>query len=331
MSDATSTERNTASEPDLDWIVSELSQPYNGILPEVALRAAQRQSAEITPRLIELLRQATAAVRNGQEVDGNGHVFAMYLLAEFHASEGLPAILDAFSLPDDRAYELFGGSITEDGPRILAALVTDNIDCIDTLIACREHYEYVRWEAAETYLMLVRDGRLTRDDAVQRMRVHLRNGLEQDDAEMMTGLVSELASLGPHEAMAEIEEVYRRNLMDEFVIRLDDIRQMITGGEAAIQKELGRLPPTGIEDTVEELKQWYCYQDGAKQPAYRSHAVQLSETETLDEYGSSWDDEPDGHVEGEYGTIRHTVPRIGRNDPCPCGSGKKFKKCCGKA
>jgi SEC-C motif-containing protein len=23
-------------------------------------------------------------------------------------------------------------------------------------------------------------------------------------------------------------------------------------------------------------------------------------------------------------------PKIGRNDPCPCGSGKKFKKCCGR-
>ena len=22
-------------------------------------------------------------------------------------------------------------------------------------------------------------------------------------------------------------------------------------------------------------------------------------------------------------------PKVGRNDPCPCGSGKKFKKCCG--
>lgn len=22
---------------------------------------------------------------------------------------------------------------------------------------------------------------------------------------------------------------------------------------------------------------------------------------------------------------------VGRNDPCPCGSGKKYKKCCGKA
>ena len=27
--------------------------------------------------------------------------------------------------------------------------------------------------------------------------------------------------------------------------------------------------------------------------------------------------------------VRHQGPRIGRNDPCPCGSGKKYKKCCG--
>lgn len=25
-----------------------------------------------------------------------------------------------------------------------------------------------------------------------------------------------------------------------------------------------------------------------------------------------------------------SVTKVGRNDPCPCGSGKKFKKCCGK-
>ena len=24
------------------------------------------------------------------------------------------------------------------------------------------------------------------------------------------------------------------------------------------------------------------------------------------------------------------VPKVGRNDPCPCGSGKKYKQCCGK-
>ena len=29
------------------------------------------------------------------------------------------------------------------------------------------------------------------------------------------------------------------------------------------------------------------------------------------------------------GTQRNEGPKIGRNDPCPCGSGKKYKKCCG--
>ncbi|MGA2648323.1 MAG: SEC-C metal-binding domain-containing protein [Candidatus Sulfotelmatobacter sp.] len=25
---------------------------------------------------------------------------------------------------------------------------------------------------------------------------------------------------------------------------------------------------------------------------------------------------------------RRTVPKVGRNDPCPCCSGKKYKRCC---
>ncbi|MCR5481638.1 MAG: preprotein translocase subunit SecA [Clostridia bacterium] len=29
-------------------------------------------------------------------------------------------------------------------------------------------------------------------------------------------------------------------------------------------------------------------------------------------------------------TVRRTQPKVGRNDPCPCGSGKKYKNCCGK-
>jgi SEC-C motif-containing protein len=29
-------------------------------------------------------------------------------------------------------------------------------------------------------------------------------------------------------------------------------------------------------------------------------------------------------------TLRNAEPKVGRNDPCPCGSGKKYKKCCGR-
>jgi len=29
-------------------------------------------------------------------------------------------------------------------------------------------------------------------------------------------------------------------------------------------------------------------------------------------------------------TYRRNQPKVGRNDPCPCGSGKKYKQCHGK-
>ncbi len=34
--------------------------------------------------------------------------------------------------------------------------------------------------------------------------------------------------------------------------------------------------------------------------------------------------------ESENQQVRRTGPKVGRNDPCPCGSGKKYKNCCGK-
>jgi preprotein translocase subunit SecA len=35
---------------------------------------------------------------------------------------------------------------------------------------------------------------------------------------------------------------------------------------------------------------------------------------------------PEQHVT----PFKREEPKVGRNDPCPCGSGKKYKKCCGK-
>jgi tetratricopeptide (TPR) repeat protein len=38
------------------------------------------------------------------------------------------------------------------------------------------------------------------------------------------------------------------------------------------------------------------------------------------------EEEPDS---GQTETVRRSQPKVGRNDPCPCGSGKKYKHCCG--
>lgn len=36
------------------------------------------------------------------------------------------------------------------------------------------------------------------------------------------------------------------------------------------------------------------------------------------------------HTQSQTVTVRRSSPKIGRNDPCPCGSGKKYKNCCGR-
>src|SRR5262249_24597588 len=45
--------------------------------------------------------------------------------------------------------------------------------------------------------------------------------------------------------------------------------------------------------------------------------------EDEEEYEDDWFDEPPV----AQPAVR-AAPKVGRNDPCPCGSGKKFKKCC---
>ena len=46
-----------------------------------------------------------------------------------------------------------------------------------------------------------------------------------------------------------------------------------------------------------------------------------------DDYGDD-DWTPPIGLDDDLKPIRREKPPVGRNDPCPCGSGKKFKKCC---
>ena len=52
------------------------------------------------------------------------------------------------------------------------------------------------------------------------------------------------------------------------------------------------------------------------------------EVSTFAKEADGWKFE-DGELIGEKPIVREE-PKVGRNDPCPCGSGKKYKKCCGK-
>jgi len=46
--------------------------------------------------------------------------------------------------------------------------------------------------------------------------------------------------------------------------------------------------------------------------------------------GSSADDQTANNEEQDHTPFKRSEQKVGRNQPCPCGSGKKYKQCCGK-
>ena len=66
-----------------------------------------------------------------------------------------------------------------------------------------------------------------------------------------------------------------------------------------------------ITDTIAELSGWYCFSEAYLEAERNRESRRAA--------GSL--------PGGDLAPVR-LPPKVGRNDPCPCGSGKKFKKCC---
>ncbi|MCY2962704.1 MAG: DUF1186 domain-containing protein [Planctomycetota bacterium] len=304
------------AEFNIDQVMEELAGGVKK-LPEQALRTAQAHRDAMIPRLIACIEQATANVAAGTGVQGNAHFFALFLLTEFRAGQAWPAIRAALTLPEDGPFDLFGDAITESLHRILAHFTAESPKELDRLIGEPTVNEYVRWEAARTFLCLVRDGSLTRDEAVERLRDHLRTGIETDDEVLVSGVVAELVLMSPQESLEDIKAGFSHALIDPTVVSWKEVERGLAEGPARFEKSLRTCDPTGIDDTVEELNWWFSFQETPSPTSTHANSVALGQKPVLD------------IPPPLPTTVRNETPRVGRNDPCPCGSGKKFKKCCG--
>ncbi len=314
---------------ELNRIVAELDASM-GKLPVDAIREVREHRDLMVPKLIEVLREATSRARAGRIPQGEAQFFAVFLLTEFRAAEALPAILEAFSLPGELPDALFGDAATCTLPRILAFFVGDRPEVVDKLIGDPALNEWVRWGAAETYVYLVRDGRLSRDDAVRRLQQHLRQAVDRSDSVATNGLVSVLDSLAAKEALEDITEAFNRELVDLDVVDLETVRQSIAEGDSRVREELEMCLPTGIEDTIDELRGWGCFDEKpAPQPKPLPPALHFATAEKPAERAAERVLSGGGYAESAAEPVVSSSGRVGRNDPCPCGSGKKYKKCCG--
>jgi hypothetical protein len=90
-----------------------------------------------------------------------------------------------------------------------------------------------------------------------------------------------------------------------------DLHETVSGAPEPWLHKSGNLTLFG--DTVEELSGWYAFSPERERD--RKQAAERLATEVL-------------HRSYFEGPAVNPYRDVGRNDPCPCGSGTKFKKCC---
>jgi hypothetical protein len=337
---------------DLDSALAELDDA-DAYFPTSALGYCQQHREAVVPRLIAILEEATRLGREGLDRYGAAPFYAVFLLNEFRAKDALPALVDFLRLPGELLSDLLLDAKADVVARTLAVLADDRLDALDSLIEDRTVDEIIRWDAASAYVHLVHDGQLGRDTAIERLRDHLRRATKANDRDAATFLVQLLCDLNANDARHEMEEAFRRGVVNTWMICAEDMREMLIPEHPDSCPAVQIYKPAHIDDTVEELRCWHWPTDESDEDEsnddgeweddwknlYRAVAEdrgswdELGEEES-DDLALGWGDmggdlsvEPYEPPQPQL-TVRHEGPRVGRNDPCPCGSGKKYKKCC---
>ncbi|MHC4954620.1 MAG: preprotein translocase subunit SecA [Planctomycetota bacterium] len=113
-------------------------------------------------------------------------------------------------------------------------------------------------------------------------------------------------------AQVDPKQEYKREASDMFNQMQENIAEAVTDMVYRIQ--------ISDEMSVDEL-------DDALSGRWQPSSLTQEEASA---YETEADQGPIGSAPERIEPIRRETPKVGRNDPCPCGSGKKYKKCCGK-
>jgi hypothetical protein len=239
------------------------------------------------------------------------HLYAMFLLAQFRETRAYPLVVRFASLPGDLLDSLCGDFITEDLGQILASVCGGELAGIQSLIENEGTDEWVRGAALSSLVTLVAAGQKSRDEIVSYFAGLFRGKLVRRWSHVWDTLVSYSSGLYPEELLDDIKHAYEEGLVDPGFIGFDDVKRDLAMGKDRILARLADNPHRRlVEDTVAEMEWWACFRE--------------------DRAPSRADDGLDSKlIRAASSQIRRATPKTGRNEPCPCGSGKKYKKCCG--
>ncbi len=312
---------------DVEEILAQLDRDH-AQLPRTILEEAAAHREEIIPRLLAVLEEvAKDPVLFAGDKDRNIHIYAMYLLAEFREPRAYPLLVKIFSAPGEVPFDLVGTVVTEDLASISASVSNGDPSGMMELVENEKANEWVRSAALDGLVTLVVCGRQTRDEMMAYC-LRLFEILERKPSAMWDGLANVCADLWPREVMKDLRQAYDEGLVDPGSIGWTEVEEALEMGPAsAWEVAQGRYQL--IENTADAIRWWGCFHKHDEKGKWAAPDIGAEDVwEDMEEYPDSLF----SRLRTDYDfpePYRRTEPKTGRNEPCPCGSGKKYKKCCG--
>lgn len=248
---------------------------------------------EAIPVLIERVKKVIDLNGDVPE-DFDEHFYAMFLLGELKVKEAFKYLIKYLELDDGIVDFLIGDSITESYHKVLAAVaVSDDIPEIKKIAENRKLDIFHRLCAVNTLVTMYIQDVYPREELCSYLEFLIKQ--TDDDETFRTFVMSDAFDILAENTYDLIRKCFDDNLIDKSIFDRDDFENYIA--EHDLESALAEKNNYGrydyIDNTIEFLSTWHYFNT---KPDYKK----------------------------ELGR------KIGRNEPCPCGSGKKYKKCCGE-
>ena len=274
-------------------------------IPVDAIRWALDHWALAGPRFVEKIL-AFLEGRDRRTHNEDAMFFAIHCAAERRETALFKPLCEWLADPDSGPEDTLGDAVTETLPAVLTATFDGDLEPLRRLIEAGDADEYARTSGVYAFAYLARAGAME-DNALRAYWRRLERTLSpRGPSEVWSAWAATSAWLGYGDHWPLIEELHGDGRLESYDIDREYFDELLAQA---------RSTPDGLavfiaqavapfEDTVGTFERW---------------AAEAGEDREV----------PDGDGE-EFAPLQpyaNPFRDVGRNDPCPCGSGKKFKKC----
>lgn len=268
--------------------------------PDAAMQACVARIDEALPVLLDVLNRAGAHGLR-RERDRVLLFRAVHIAGAARASAACQPLLRVLRRPVEEVDEMLGDTLTETLPRIVASVFDGDAAALFAASADRRIDEAARWGLLTAAAFLTWDGKIGTDVTHAFLKGFGTGCLAPAADAAWIGWGEAIAALGFADLAPMVESVW--STLPPEIADLRHFREALADARAD-PRDAGRFESSNA--------------------GYLGDVVAALEWTRPRERDSVRDAVPPKPVV-------NAIRRVGRNDPCPCGSGRKYKKCCGAA